>query len=348
MRILSVLSLVLSPSISFSYILSRSLVIYQYNNCYRYYHSSYSNSILSNCISNSISISNRNSYRFYSNNNNNDANDYHKKKKVHLLPRVYIPSSLVLNNYNDLDSDTSHYLGTVLRLKHGDMIRVFNPNNGEYLCEIIDIDKDKKRRKSSSLLRILIKEQLKLPVLSPSLVSVPLLYMAPIKKQRMKILLEKVTELGIDDIIPVVTQNTEKASIINSNNDDSGNGQYERILIESSEQCERLSIPTLHQTLELEDLLKSSDDDTILLVCRERYQGGVPLLSFLNQLSSSKSSFKTLGLLVGPEGGFTQEEFETMSKCKSVKFVSLGDNVLRAETAAINAISVINAYNLSK
>jgi 16S rRNA (uracil1498-N3)-methyltransferase len=232
------------------------------------------------------------------------------------------------------------------------MIRVFNPNNGEYLCEIIDIDKDKKRRKSTSLLRILIKEQLKLPVLSPSLVSVPLLYMAPIKKQRMKILLEKVTELGIDDIIPVVTQNTEKGSIVNSNNnDDNGNGQYDRILIESSEQCERLSIPTLHQTLELEDLLKSSDNNNnILLVCRERYQGGIPLLSFLNQLSSSssQSSLKAIGLLVGPEGGFTQEEFEKMSKCKSVKFISLGDNVLRAETAAINAISVINAYYLSK
>jgi len=98
----------------------------------------------------------------------------------------------------------------------------------------------------------------------------------------------------------------------------------------------------------------NNDDDNIILVCRERYQGGIPILSLLNQLQSSSSSSslsslpKYMGLLVGPEGGFTQEEFDKMSLFKSVKFVSLGDNVLRAETAAISAISIINAFYLSK
>jgi hypothetical protein len=169
MKIISVLSLILTPSLSLTlvlpccYSINSNIINNKYNRLY--------------CTSSSFSSSSS----FGSSNSN--SNEY--QKKVTNLPRIYLPSSIELNHYNDLDHDTSHYLGTVLRLRDGDMLRVFNSNNGEYLCEIIDTEKDKKRRKSSSL-RIHIKEQLRTSLLSNSLPNV-VLYMAPIKKQRMKL-----------------------------------------------------------------------------------------------------------------------------------------------------------------
>ena len=167
----------------------------------------------------------------------------------------------------------------------------------------------------------------------------------------MKLLLEKVTELGISTIVPVITQNTNDLSGINNAE------ANQKVLIESAEQSERLYIPNVLPSVKFTNFLQSissgtspCDDVSMLLVCRERADQAVS--SIYNTLQKCYNGKSNVGILIGPEGGFTQEEFEIMEKYSAMEnskvkivFVTLGDNMLlRSETAAIVAIAHIQQY----
>ena len=140
---------------------------------------------------------------------------------------------------------------------------------------------------------------------------------------------------------------------------------YHKLLIAASEQCERLSIPYLHKSIHLHNLFKSNDSNSSvasiqtlahlngpILICKERgnIYDTLPLLSVLQNIYSSSSHNNvttTVSVLIGPEGGFTPEELNQMNTTnnKKVQFVTLGENVLRAETAAIAAASCMAAVS---
>jgi len=183
------------------------------------------------------------------------------------------------------------------------------------------------------------------------------LYFAPIKKTRLKTMFEKATELGVDRFVPVTTQNTNEPF--------EALGKLDRTLIESAEQSERLTVPILEPVAVTLDALlremRSSSTSSgssssiqkqhpqVLYVCRERGVNDVPLLSaLLEELQQQQQQQQqvvqpSFGLLVGPEGGFTAKEFEEMAQYPFVRFASLGPTVLRAETAAIAALSCVSA-----
>ena len=270
-----------------------------------------------------------------------------KRQDITKYPRIFLNNGLSLNNVYVLEEEQSHYISNVMRLKVGAKLRIFDNLSCEYIASISDINK----KRSSLQVSVDIIEQIKNKTDKYAQPLPITLYCAPIKKQRMKLLLEKVTELGISTIVPVITQNTNDLSGINNAE------ANQKVLIESAEQSERLYIPTILPSVKFTNFLQSissgtspCDDVSTLLVCRERADQAVS--SIYNTLQKCYNGKSKVGILIGPEGGFTQEEFEIMEKYSAMEntkvkivFVTLGDNMLlRSETAAIVAIAHIQQY----
>jgi len=270
-----------------------------------------------------------------------------KRQDITKYPRIFLNNGLSLNNVYVLEEEQSHYISNVMRLKVGAKLRIFDNLSCEYIASISDINK----KRSSLQVSVDIIEQIKNKTDKYAQPLPITLYCAPIKKQRMKLLLEKVTELGISTIVPVITQNTNDLSGINNAE------ANQKVLIESAEQSERLYVPTVLPSVKFTNFLQSissgtspCDDVSMLLVCRERADQAVS--SIYNTLQKCYNGKSKVGILIGPEGGFTQEEFEIMEKYSAMEntkvkivFVTLGDNMLlRSETAAIVAIAHIQQY----
>jgi 16S rRNA (uracil1498-N3)-methyltransferase len=148
------------------------------------------------------------------------------------------------------------------------------------------------------------------------------LYFAPIKRQRLEMLLEKATELGVTHLQPIKTQHSMELGNIE---------RLQAIVLEAAEQCERLTVPKIYPLIDLKTLVAKWDAQRILYWCLER--AGSPLLETLD-------ASKPIAFLTGPEGGFSQEEIAWLKEQTFVKPVSLGNTILRAETAAIVALGV--------
>lgn len=230
------------------------------------------------------------------------------------LPRLYVDCDLAAGAPVAFSDDQAHYLRSVLRLAPGDRVRVFNGRDGEHACRLEALSK---RDVSATAIEKILPQ----PPAPPPVH----LYFAPIKKARMDILVEKAVELGATHLIPVITQNTE----IRQTNDDRLRAQ----IIEAAEQCERLDLPSLAPATPLSRL------DT----------GGVPLYACLERSPDAPHLAAALtpgaiALLVGPEGGFTAEEIIKIKALESCRPVTLGPRTLRAETAALAALTTAQNY----
>lgn len=226
------------------------------------------------------------------------------------LPRLFTEHGLSDKTLIELTGGQAHYLNNVMRKKEGDEARLFNGADGEWLCCIESINKRNASVRTQSQLLEQPQNQRQIH-----------LYFTPIKKNRLDWMIEKSVELGVTDFHPVLTQNTEVRKI-----------NVERMtshIFEAAEQCERLSIPTLHTIVKLEQALES---DIQILSCLERYDA--PAI----QLVKADGD---IGFLIGPEGGFTAEEKVRIAK--KTKPVCLGDTILRCETAAIKALVLLNS-----
>lgn len=254
------------------------------------------------------------------------------------LPRLFVQGLHRGQLSVEMSPDHAHYVRNVMRLRQGDRLRVFNSDCGEYLAAV-DIGSRRGGRFE------LIQQLRDVDGATSQHLPCRLLF-APIKKTRVKVLLEKATELGVLELLPVVTQNTQ--FIIEDPE------QYQSNLIQSAEQCERMSIPVLHKPTSISSLIQtrrqSGTTALPLLVCAERLQSGVGSRSLLKEvnriLAPTIGANPAIGspvfdILVGPEGGFTGEELSSFAALPNVSLVSLGPNILRAETASICALSTI-------
>ena len=187
-------------------------------------------------------------------------------------------------------------------------MRIFNGADGEFLATISALGK----KDGFATAREKIKDQ-------PESVAARALYFAPIKKSRMDFLIEKAVELGVTSLHPVLTQRTENRKI----NDERLRAQ----IIEAAEQCERLTLPALHPMVKLENVIGKK---VPLYACIERAEGVA-----LRSLDPAQNA----AFLIGPEGGFTPDEIEMLNKASHVTALNLGENILRAETAAIKCLS---------
>jgi 16S rRNA (uracil1498-N3)-methyltransferase len=221
------------------------------------------------------------------------------------LLRLYTPQKLLQSESIVLSKEHSHYLCKVMRKKLDDSVLLFNNNDGEWQAVINEI--------SQNRVIVVLEKQTRLP----TIISGPSLIFAPIKNTRMPFLLEKATELGVAEIFPVLTKN----SVVDKLNYD----KMQLTLIEAAEQCERITIPTLHPLTPLMKLLDSWSEDRVILFCNERET---------NNLITGGGA-----ILVGPEGGFTEQEVMMISHYKFVQSVKLTDTILRAETAVIAGLA---------
>lgn len=228
------------------------------------------------------------------------------------LPRTYIHQRLNAGAIIDLSEEHAHYLHTVMRKKDGDKVRFFNEQDGEWLGRLQNM----KKKSGEAVMEECLRPQTK-----PKR-AVHMLY-TPITKTRNDWMIEKAVELGVTDLHPVLTQNTEVRKI----KEDRLTAQIR----EASEQCERLTLPKLHPLKAA--LEKIRDMDCPILACLERYEA--------KPLQDSIPENGALAFLIGPVGGFTEEEKAQIASFQNVSPVSLGENVLRCETAALYTLALI-------
>lgn len=226
------------------------------------------------------------------------------------LPRLFVPETLADGAGIELDGAAANYLGNVLRLRPGAEVKLFDDRTGEWLAEIVDSGK---RRVT---LRIVRQIRPREPV--PDF----WLLFAPLKRGPIDWLVEKATELGVARLQPVITQRTVVDRV-----------KDERLLahmIEAAEQCERTALPELAEPVKLATLLPAWPADRTLYFADE--SGGAPLLGTITPGAAA--------LLIGPEGGFSDEERAALRAHPQTRPVSLGPRILRAETAAIAATAL--------
>jgi 16S rRNA (uracil1498-N3)-methyltransferase len=219
------------------------------------------------------------------------------------IPRFYLETDLVEGKEVFLSPNQMRHAGNVLRLIAGDIVRVFNPQCGEWNCEISDIKK--RSLKCVSLLKK-AKEEKNGSVIACSLIN----------PKRFDFFLEKATELGAGEIIPVVSRYSQYKSL--------NLEKSKQKIIQACEQSRRISIPVLRGIMAIEDFFQKYSDHKIL-VGDERFSG-----SKLEDILEEKSIF-----LVGPEGGFSDDECNLFDTKKNIYRFSFGTNILRSETAAI-------------
>ena len=231
-------------------------------------------------------------------------------------PRLFIDTDLAEGRDVPVAGGAANYLISVMRMKVGDPVKLFDDRNGEYLATVSAIGKRDLVLSINGRLRA--REE------------VPDLWLcaAPIKRARFDWMAEKACELGVRRFVPVLTAR----AVVDKVKDD----RLRSHMIEAAEQCERTAVPELADLVKLEAMLKDWPEDRTLFFCDERVHesgGG----SFRKALVDHAGPG---AILIGPEGGFTDTENDAIRALPQAVPVSLGPRILRADTAAVAAISL--------
>ena len=236
------------------------------------------------------------------------------------LPRFFADPSLINEDEIYLENRAYHKAKNVLRLKVKDQLIILDNIYNEYTCSITQITKDKISCKISETLH-LEPPPLKL-----------ILAQSVIKKTGMEILVQKATELGISEIYPIITLRT----VIQKAND--SQDRLKLIAEEASLQSERPVRPIIHNANPLQEFLDNLPNAAISLLCLERSDNSI------KDTFSRIASVKSILIFCGPEGGFEEEE-KRLIISKGFIPITLGKNILRAETSAIAAIAIFKYIN---
>ena len=229
--------------------------------------------------------------------------------------RLFFSESLYINLKSKLDKTQSHYIHKVMRIKEGQNFSLFN-QSGEFEAKveniirgIVEFSVEKKLRSADNPTEIW-------------------LAFTPIKLNYLNLMIQKATELGVTRFIPLLSERTVVRKI--------NEKRVKKIIVEASEQSNRLNLPILDKLKKLEDFLKENTDTTI----------------FFGDLNSDNKkidiqSDEPICVLIGPEGDFSIKEREIISKMKNIIPLNINKNILRSETAAISIISIISYSLLS-
>ena len=234
------------------------------------------------------------------------------RKALHI--RLYTTEALKAGNHISLGEEQVHYLAQVMRQKTGDQFALFNGQDGEWIAELISIQK--------KYAEVRLIEQTRPQRTEPDI----WFLFAPLKHQKNERLIAQATELGVSKIIPVLM----KHGIVDKIHRD----RWQACAIEAAEQSERLNAPIVEELTPLTSLLSSWGDTRTLIVADES-GGGKTTAEILNQLKA------TIAMLIGPEGGFAQQELALLRTCSFVQGVGLGPRILKADTAAITLLSLL-------
>ena len=225
--------------------------------------------------------------------------------------RLFFSDTLSANMIDKLDKGQSHYLSKVMRVKENEVFSLFN-KEGEWEAKILGISKNTVEFK--------IIKQLRQKEITKEL----WLAFSPIKSNYQNFMLQKSTELGVTKFLPIIFDRT----VVRKINKD----RIEKIVIEASEQSNRINVPTIEEAQDLNGFLKKNLMNLIF----------TDLNSNIKKIDKSKFTDKPVCIIIGPEGDFSETEREKILSFKGVQPIKINENILRSETAVISAISIVN------
>jgi 16S rRNA (uracil1498-N3)-methyltransferase len=233
-------------------------------------------------------------------------------------PRVYVEQPLVTGAAITLEQPQAHYLRDVLRLKPGDRVLVFNGREGEWRARL-----EAAGRRG---LALQIEAQTR-----PQTEGGDLHYLfAPLKRARLDYMVQKAVEMGVSCLAPVMTRHTQAERV-----------NVERMranAIEAAEQCGVLRLPEVTPPVPLADALAALEADRLLVFCDEDAPIADPAAALARVAGAA-----SLAVLVGPEGGFAPEERDMLLARSNIVRLGLGPRILRADTAAVAALAMVQA-----
>lgn len=233
------------------------------------------------------------------------------------LQRLYVKSGLADGALIALGKDQAHYLGNVLRLKPGDVLLLFNGGDGEWCAQLGALGKKGGEAR--------VMHQTRAQGEGPDLHYL----FAPLKRARLDYMAQKATELGASALRPVITRHTVAERV-----------KTDRLLanaVEAAEQCGILRVPEVMEPEKLSKIIAGWDESRLLIFADE----AAPHASPIEVLQTRKPG--PLAVLIGPEGGFEREERAALLAKPFVLPISLGPRVMRADTAAVAALALVNA-----
>jgi 16S rRNA (uracil1498-N3)-methyltransferase len=234
------------------------------------------------------------------------------------LQRLFVKAPLGAGCEVELDREQLHYLGNVLRLREGEKLLVFNGKDGEWCAELSAIGKKKAQ--------VLLQHQTRPQEEGPDLHYL----FAPLKRARLDYMAQKATEVGASMLRPVITRHTVAERV-----------KIERLhanAVEAAEQCGILRVPRVAEPEKLGKVLGEWDDARLLIFADEAAPHASPV-----EALKAHGDARPLAVLIGPEGGFEREERAALLAKPFVLPISLGPRVMRADTAAVAALFLVNA-----
>jgi len=225
--------------------------------------------------------------------------------------RLFFSETLSDDKIDKLDKSQSHYLTKVMRVKENEVFSLFN-KNGEWEAKILKISK--------SIVEFQTTKQIRQKENNKEL----WLAFSPIKSNYQNFMIQKATELGVTKFLPIIFDRT----IVRKTNKE----RLEKIVIEASEQSNRINVPIIEESQNLTNFLKTNLINLIF----------TDLNSKNNKIDKSKLTDRPVCIIIGPEGDFSEAEREEILSFSGVQAIKINENILRSETAVISAISIIN------
>jgi 16S rRNA (uracil1498-N3)-methyltransferase len=233
-------------------------------------------------------------------------------------PRVYLDIPLAGGQEVSFDRAQANYLQNVLRLKHGDEVFLFNGRDGEWLASLAGSGK--------KTLTAAVGERLRA---QPQASDRHFLF-APLKHARLDYLVQKAVEMGASRLQPVITRHTQVARV----NLDRMRGN----VIEAAQQCGILSVPEVAEPVTFNTMMGQIEAERLIVFCDEDAEVKDPVAAL-----AAAHAHRPVAVLVGPEGGFAEDERAALLKRPNVVRIALGPRILRADTAAVAALALVQA-----
>jgi 16S rRNA (uracil1498-N3)-methyltransferase len=241
-------------------------------------------------------------------------------------PRLFVDHALASGVEVELDSNQASYLANVMRLKAGDKVLLFNGREGEWRGTLggkrlrsVTVDEQSRAQQAAGDLHLLF---------------------APLKHARLDYMIQKAVEMGVSRLVPVITQHTQ-VSRVNAD-------RMRANAIEAAEQCGVLTLPEISEPVNFDKINFQSGRTYVFCDEHAEVKDPVEALAALRAKPSalvplSAETTMQLAVLIGPEGGFSEEERAALIERKNVVRVAIGPRILRADTAAVAALAVVQA-----
>ena len=233
--------------------------------------------------------------------------------------RIFIEKNIRIESEIILSKSQSHYLKNVMRKKEEEKIFIFNSNDGEWLAKVRYVNKELKLIPTNQTRKATKCSHLDIWIC-----------FGVIKPRNIGYLIEKTTEIGVNNFFPLKTEFSENIKLNYS--------RLNKIAIEATEQSENINVPKIDEVTKLKDFFTKIDSDRKIIMCDEKKKNN----SIMKILGKNK--FKKLAIFIGPVGGWSKNDMKEFLNQKEVFFISLGNSLLKADTAAIYALSCIRAH----